>query len=231
MVRHRKAGPQISEGRDMTLEFTVPVDRKTWVHLAVCRGLNPLEWDYQTAEAATLCRRCPVRGACLEDAMLPRADGGVTDTGGLRGGLTEEQRRALRRQGKITAPPVYGTIPKVIPDPSDDDTEPELVTGMDARRDLYDQGMSDRAIARELGVASHQAITKWRTRTGLPANYDGAAARTITEAINTERKALHAQGFTDREIADQVDSDRNTIRQWRVRNSLPLNTGRVLVSA
>jgi WhiB family redox-sensing transcriptional regulator len=47
----------------------------------------------QIAEAKAVCRRCPVRPDCLTDALerIPN---------GIAGGLTEDERRALRRNGR-----------------------------------------------------------------------------------------------------------------------------------
>jgi WhiB family transcriptional regulator, redox-sensing transcriptional regulator len=48
----------------------------------------------QTEQAKAVCRRCPVRGSCLEWAME------TDQTLGVWGGLSETERRALKRRIK-----------------------------------------------------------------------------------------------------------------------------------
>jgi len=47
---------------------------------------------HQVDEAKQVCNRCPVRSACLEWALDARQEHGVW------GGLTEDERRSLRRR-------------------------------------------------------------------------------------------------------------------------------------
>lgn len=77
-----------------------------WRELAVCRDVDP-ELFFPVAEPGTslyrrevarakaVCRRCPVVAECLEWALtdLPY---------GVAGGMTEDERRALRR--RVTRP-------------------------------------------------------------------------------------------------------------------------------
>lgn len=68
-----------------------------WIDDAACRNSdNPtLFFDHHTADQAkAICRRCPVREDCFEEAMSmdPWVDNGV------RGGLTLDERRNLRRR-------------------------------------------------------------------------------------------------------------------------------------
>lgn len=51
----------------------------------------------QTAEAKAVCRTCPVQAACLEWALENRQDSGVW------GGLSENERRALKRRSRRRA--------------------------------------------------------------------------------------------------------------------------------
>ena len=75
-----------------------------WRHRAVCRDVDP-EWFFPTAEkgpvhdaeverAKGVCAQCPVRAQCLDDALarLPY---------GIAGGLTEGERRGLKRQRAV----------------------------------------------------------------------------------------------------------------------------------
>jgi WhiB family redox-sensing transcriptional regulator len=71
-----------------------------WVHRARCKDEDPeLFFPIGTAgpaaaqieEAKAICMQCEVRSECLEWAMSTGQDAGVW------GGLSEEERRALRR--------------------------------------------------------------------------------------------------------------------------------------
>lgn len=80
-----------------------------WAADGLCAKVGqPSDWFPDDAdvdaisEAAAVCGRCPVREACLEDAMGAR---GLRY--GIWGGLTRTERRALRRRrtaaAKLTA--------------------------------------------------------------------------------------------------------------------------------
>lgn len=71
-----------------------------WRHYAVCRDVDPELFFpvgtsgpalVQTAEAKAVCARCPVVSECLTWALAAGQDAGVW------GGLSEDERRALRR--------------------------------------------------------------------------------------------------------------------------------------
>jgi WhiB family transcriptional regulator, redox-sensing transcriptional regulator len=59
----------------------------------------------QIVSAKSVCSRCPVRGQCLEFALTSRQDFGVW------GGLTEEERRSLRRSRQRAARREAGKAP------------------------------------------------------------------------------------------------------------------------
>jgi WhiB family redox-sensing transcriptional regulator len=68
---------------------------RDWRTFAACRGMNP-ELFYPTrgdmatvAAAKAVCERCPVARPCKED--------GFREHLGIRAGLSEKQRRRLRR--------------------------------------------------------------------------------------------------------------------------------------
>jgi WhiB family transcriptional regulator, redox-sensing transcriptional regulator len=72
-----------------------------WRHFAECRGEDPeLFFPVGTSgpaiaqanEAKAVCQRCPVAVECLEFALRTGQDSGVW------GGMTKEERRALKRQ-------------------------------------------------------------------------------------------------------------------------------------
>jgi len=67
-----------------------------WDNEASCQSVDPevffpeRQGDHATM-ATTICRGCPVRMQCLEFALNARLDYGIW------GGLTEHERRSLRR--------------------------------------------------------------------------------------------------------------------------------------
>ncbi len=76
-----------------------------WRHDAICRDEDPELFFpvgtsgpalMQIAEAKTVCRRCPVTEQCLAWALESGQDSGVW------GGMSEDERRALKRRGART---------------------------------------------------------------------------------------------------------------------------------
>ncbi|MGH3098835.1 MAG: WhiB family transcriptional regulator [Streptosporangiales bacterium] len=72
-----------------------------WRHRAACREVDPELFFpigntgpalLQIEEAKAVCRRCPVSEPCLEWALSTGQDAGVW------GGMSEDERRALKRQ-------------------------------------------------------------------------------------------------------------------------------------
>lgn len=72
-----------------------------WRHRAACREVDPELFFpigntgpalLQIEEAKAVCRRCPVSESCLEWALSTGQDAGVW------GGMSEDERRALKRQ-------------------------------------------------------------------------------------------------------------------------------------
>lgn len=79
-----------------------------WVDGAVCRG-RPTWWWFDAdpfveAVAVALCRRCPVRTACLAAALVEEAGAGPVLRAGVRGGLTARQRHPAGRRCPVAAP-------------------------------------------------------------------------------------------------------------------------------
>lgn len=83
--------------------MTTRVVRSNWRNRAACRGGVDPElffpagedgpvYDAQVAAAKAVCARCPVRAACLDEALarIPF---------GIAGGLTPEERRGYRSSG------------------------------------------------------------------------------------------------------------------------------------
>lgn len=82
---------------------------REWLTQAACAGMADATYaeadpfhpepnrgkpDYR--EARSICEGCPVRQACLADAMATETKG---ERAGFRGGLTPDERQALYRRG------------------------------------------------------------------------------------------------------------------------------------
>lgn len=100
MALPRPPGAAGEAGADRTAVQAGRGDDMNWVEKARCRDEDPeLFFPIGTtgpaiaqAEAAkSICMRCNVRGECLEWALATAQDSGVW------GGLSEDERRALRR--------------------------------------------------------------------------------------------------------------------------------------
>ena len=78
-----------------------PAGVAEWADQAACKNSNPDALFVQGAaqnQAKVICRGCPVRVACLADALDNRVEFGVW------GGMTERERRALlRRRPNVTS--------------------------------------------------------------------------------------------------------------------------------
>ena len=90
--------------------------QRDWRRAAACRDVDP-EWFFPTAttgpeydaaveRAKWVCAGCSVRAECLTDALARIPDG-------IAGGLTEDERRAIRRS-RQTAASVDGQRPAAV---------------------------------------------------------------------------------------------------------------------
>lgn len=86
--------------RHIVIDEPLPTE---WKNEAACRGVDPT-WFAPAEDALTqyprgraVCMRCPVRDACLTDAMNREGDKPASHRAGLWGGLSPEQRAALAR--------------------------------------------------------------------------------------------------------------------------------------
>lgn len=81
-----------------------------WRTRAACRGMDPDLFLLDKSEsgdvpkAKAVCRRCPVREDCLEEALTPVYVGeNVVKTVGVWGGFSEKQRRELAKIQQVPA--------------------------------------------------------------------------------------------------------------------------------
>ena len=98
------------------MSYTAPIDlvawlaRPTWMQDAACRGVDPdlfyPERGADTTKPKGICRGCPVRGDCIDYALIN------VEKFGIWGGFSERERRALRRKIRVpvvAAPIEHGT--------------------------------------------------------------------------------------------------------------------------
>lgn len=89
---------------------TAAVDPEAWKQHAECRGLNPdmflpTRGDNRALEAAKrVCNRCPVRTECLDYALK------MNERTGVWGGVSERQRREMRRKLNPAGPTITHRI-------------------------------------------------------------------------------------------------------------------------
>ena len=73
--------------------------RPAWHQHGACRGADPNLFfparGESVKEAKAVCARCPVRAECLEYALTNQ------EKFGIWGGLSERERRQLRRQRRL----------------------------------------------------------------------------------------------------------------------------------
>ena len=131
-------------------------NQRGWRERAACRDADPEtffptaesgpEHDRQVATAKAVCARCPVRTECLDEALarIPY---------GIAGGLTEHERRTLRRPTATVSRAAAEDVLREGPRPG--------VTGQEAAReraqagrDLLARGRSARQIAQSCGVST-----------------------------------------------------------------------------
>lgn len=93
------------DGIETATEVTITARTESWSERANCRGCDPdlffpARGDNHTLAAAkNVCASCEVRPECLDYAMVN------VERHGVWGGLSEGQRRGLRRTHRIGHPP------------------------------------------------------------------------------------------------------------------------------
>ena len=82
-------------------QTVITYDPNDWRQDAACRDLDTAiffpDTEEEVATALAVCATCPVREACLEFALVTRQDDGIW------GGLTETERRRVRRRRQEAA--------------------------------------------------------------------------------------------------------------------------------
>ena len=84
----------------------------TWQEYANCLGVDPdlffPERGASTREAKEVCRGCVVRDECLEYALTNG------EKFGIWGGMSERERRRIRRQRAIARAELVGLVPRAV---------------------------------------------------------------------------------------------------------------------
>lgn len=91
------------------------------------------------------------------------------------------------------------------------------------KMELYQKGMSDGEIARELRISS-TAVRQWRVANSLPA-YTPAETLRLRQ-MGAQRMELYKAGKSDREIAEVVECSPDNIATWRGKQGLPPHPGK-----
>jgi WhiB family redox-sensing transcriptional regulator len=155
-----------------------------WRHRAACRDEDPeLHFPIgssgpallQIAEAKTVCRRCPSVSPCLSYALETGQDFGVW------GGLSEDERRALKRRNARTRAKAT-IVEETAPEP-----EPVLVDGipMAAPATTADRLYQDRRPP--IGQRLHAVMDNGRTPCGSRLVLDMEHQRPVTELAEWRR--------------------------------------------
>tara|TARA_B100000378_G_scaffold272532_1_gene264254 strand:- start:1798 stop:2427 length:630 start_codon:yes stop_codon:yes gene_type:complete len=89
------------------------------------------------------------------------------------------------------------------------------------RRNLYDQGLNDGAIAAKLGL-HYTTIRSWRRSRGLPSKHWGKGLEGPRRPPTQTRRFLHQLGWGRKAIARHEGVSYETIREWcRHQNLMP----------
>lgn len=85
---------------------------------------------------------------------------------------------------------------------------------------MYEEGMSDRAIAEELRCGAY-TVKRWRQREGLGVNNHGSVPDKVLTERRMRTKELWGQGYNDIEIARELHASRRSVAKWRKEMGLP----------
>jgi len=98
------------------------------------------------------------------------------------------------------------------------------VTDYDRMRELYEQGMTDGKIAREMGLVDQSLVRKWRDRYGIPAHGNQKRVPKFNPDLAWQ---MYQDGSSDRLIAAAMGVDRTMAYQWRKKEGLPPMTNKM----
>lgn len=96
----------------------------------------------------------------------------------------------------------------------------KLSFSADKARELLAQGLSDRAVAEQLGVKKG-LLKRWRIRHGIEENVCNEPRVRRLCFDPDEARRLYDEGHIDREIAEALGVAPQTINKWRLKAGLP----------
>jgi len=188
---------------------------RDWRDQAACRAADPHLFDYdpetdpETAAepARRICARCPVRTACLNDA-LAQPEGG--DLVGIFGGLTPAERAARRGQeGTQPSPPLRHSW-RLSGDPEFAVASFELATKVGTG-----------CAANQLGVSPPLLYRAWdRQALGRPPTPAGWTKRFVTDRGLVEQAFAFARAHSILAAASAFQISAPTLRRALVHHGL-----------
>lgn len=180
-------------------------DSETWFPLATANQRGPaVAVQAQIEQAKAVCADCPVRQTCLEWALT------TPEPWGIWGGLTEEERAALRMPGLTQREAASARAAEEAQRRAARDEQVRML----AKQQIY----SDREIAQRLGIDDESTVRRIRRRLGIPTR----PRRVVwsAELVETVRR-FAAQGMGDAEIGDLINRDKAHVQSCRRYYGIP----------
>lgn len=187
-----------------------------WRHHAACRDTDPeLHFPIgstgpallQIEDAKAVCRRCPSIAACLSWAL----EQGMSE--GVWGGMSEDERRALKRRAARAAERTRKHTPEL------------RAQALDLFQAIRPECPSDqsafKAVADRLGVDLAKTVRGWAVDAGLVELAPSAVAneerrRTVLLRFRDERHNYASDYATYEAVAAEYGLNRETVRNWVV---------------
>ncbi|MFE1451911.1 WhiB family transcriptional regulator [Streptomyces olivaceoviridis] len=183
-----------------------------WEGKAACRGLNPalfypdVNHADQVKRARAVCAECPVRRACLTEAMRAEEKLRPSAREGIRGGLTGRERYLLERGAlKSARRPVSKARASASKRPLPFDREHGTPRG--ARQHWkYDEPVCD---------ACRDAYNAWQSTHRANWETSGCHRAVLPEDLRRRVEELLRAGHSDRSVHRETGVARGTIARYR----------------
>lgn len=184
-----------------------------WRHRAACRNDDPERWipagdselsPQQIEDAKAVCAICPVLAPCRAWAL-------ATLEYGVAGGLSEDERRALKRRTRRTAARSCGHSPEV------------QARAVELFRTLRPQCSSNQAaceaVSVKLGIGRVKTVRQWAIDAGLivPAAIvavNEQRRRDVVERFALVRDTYRSAHAAHVAIAAEFGVHPDTVREW-----------------
>lgn len=171
----------------------LPDPGDAWVRRAACIGTDPDLFSIGRGRAVPppaavrTCRRCPVAGACLIDAVRQG------DDGTYRGGMTPKDRERWLARHRITPLPLRSSI-----DPPRPENYARVEIDLDAVARMRAQSVTWREIGWHFGCSAETAARHWRLSGRATTRVRPSNRVEIDEAVIVQ---MHAEGASLRAIS------------------------------